>query len=81
MEGYSKDPAYIYINKVLNSNGSEAATKLPFTREPNRLIFRLDSTIGNYTYRPRRLYVLSSYIKDILEITYSKGYLGYTRYL
>ena len=52
----------MYINKVLNSNSSEGAAKLPFTREPDRLIFRLDSTIGNYAYRPRRLCVLSLYI-------------------
>ena len=81
-EGYASDPVYKYIIKVLNSNNSEGATKLPFIREPNGLIFRLDyTTIDNYIYTLRRLYIPSTYIKDVLEIVYSNEYLGYARYL
>ena len=71
------DSAYKYITIVLNTNNSEGAIKLPFIREPNRLIFHLNSVIGDYTFISRRLYMLESYIKDILEIAYSEGYSRY----
>ena len=57
------------------------ATKLPFIREPNGLIFRLDVTIKDYIFTAKRLYILNSYIKDVLEIVYRDRYLGYARYL
>ena len=81
MEGYSKDPAYTHINKVIDgngSNGSEGAAKLPFTREPDGLIFRLDvAAIGDHAYTLRRLCIPSSCVKDVLEIAYSDGHPGY----
>ena len=79
-KGYTKDPIYKYILKVLDANDVDAA-KLPFIRELNGLIFRLDATIRDYIFIIRRLYILKLYIKDVLEIVYRDGYLGYTRYL
>ena len=79
-KGYIKDPIYKYIFKVLDINDVDA-TKLPFIWESNGLIFRLDATTKDYTFTIKRLYILNLYIKDILEIVYRDGYLGYARYL
>ena len=79
VEDYTKDPIYNYILKVLAND--VGAAKLPFIREPDGLIFRLDATTRNYTFAARRLYVLNLYIKDVLEIVYRDGHLGYARCL
>ena len=79
-KGYLKDPAYKHILKVLDASDVGAA-KLPFVREPDGLIFRLHDAIGDHAFTARRLYVPSTYIKDVLEIAHSDGYPGYARCL
>ena len=64
--GYASDPAYRYIFSILDANVGEGAVKLPFIRDPDGLIFRINPATNDYTFISRRLYILDLYVKNIL---------------
>ncbi len=76
-------PAWQRVSKVLDTNDSGGAVKLPFLRDNDGLIFRLDLTggTGDHALMPKKLCIPEACIKDILEVVHGEGHPGYQRCL
>jgi len=83
LDGYAADPAWQRVSKVLDINDSGGAVKLPFLRDNDGLIFRLDPTggTGDHALMSKRLCIPEPCIKDILEVVHGEGHPGYQRCL
>ena len=81
VEGYTKDPAWKNIIHVLEANDKlgENATVLPFERDNNGLIFKLDDVTGDHVFSDRRLYVPKALSKHFFETTHSDKHIDYTK--
>ena len=80
MEGYRNDPHWVRISNIIDDNtrliNTNEGASLPFVRGTTNtdLIFYRNSDIGL-----ERLYIPRSIVKQVLEIAYGNGHLGFER--
>ena len=82
METYTKDLRWVKVIKVLDNKAfierkfdNGVVANLPFIRGNNNKIFYINKFISL-----KRLFIPEPLIKDIFDIVYSEGYLGFKRY-
>ena len=73
IDGYQKDSAWKKVLQTLKSNeeAGENAAKLPFVRNKDGLIWKVDAATGDHGLSPRRLCVPESCIPTFLEVAHT----------
>ena len=78
IEGYQKDSSWSKIARTLEANDAtgENAARLPFSRDKEGLIWKVDTATGDQGFTPRRLCVPESCVSIFLEVAHSGSHVG-----
>jgi hypothetical protein len=81
IEGYQTDQAWKKAIEIIvaNEKAGEDAAKLPFARDPQGLLWKIDAATGDHAFLPDRLCLPESCIKIFLETAHSDSHLGFAR--
>ena len=83
LDSYAKDPSWQKVIAVLDSNQNdpENAASLPFFRDEEGLIGRIDGSTGDHAFDGTRLYIPNNKacLKIFLDTAHSDSYVGFAK--
>ena len=78
-QGYAQESAWQKVVKVLDANDHYEAAKLPFEKDEDGIIWRIDDKTGDHAFTPRRLCIPDACVKTFFDIAHTDAHIGFAK--